>query len=396
MSKVLLITNSNMSLQSGNVVLLTRRAEELYRQFGIGTICIVINPKLANISISHKTEGITFYLVSNKKELHEYLIKHEYKTVFFYGIISYLYVDYVKKILSKQKTVPKLLMDVQGCLEEQIEYPGRRSIIVNYTSYYVKKYILCKTINKVDGTVVVTEELSEHLKPYLGKERRHKFEFFKIRCGVNEVINEGYRMKWRSETRSRWNISDNTMVMVYSGYRMAWQNMDKIIQSFQELDQRGSDVYFAFFCDIDNEFQDRINKAFPRKNYILEFLSFEDYFKNLCACDVGFLIRDYNTTNRVAFPNKFSDYINAGLLIAISDALPEPVRILHQYEMTYIDVEKSKREDIFSKCSERQTSLSEYYGKCNEICAGELLFSNQIYKSNLGAFINGENGEEDI
>jgi hypothetical protein len=196
-------------------------------------------------------------------------------------------------------------------------------------------------------------------------------------------------MKWRREIRSKWNISDNTMVMVFSGYRMAWQNMDRIIQIFQKLDQSGHDIYFAFFCNIDKEFQERLNEAFPRKNYILKFLSFEDYFKNLCACDVGFLIRDHNLTNKVAFPNKFSDYINAGLLIAINNALPEPMRILHQYEMIYIDV-KNETEDIFSKCIERQKSLSEYYRKCNEICSGELLFNTQIYKSNLGAFINIE------
>jgi hypothetical protein len=148
MNKVLLITNANMSLQSGNVVLLTRRAEELNRQFGIETICVMINSKLTNISISHNTEGITYYSVSNKRELHKYLTKYEYKTIFFYGIVSYLYVDYVKRVLSKGKVVPKLLMDVQGCLEEQIEYSGGKGIIENYISYYVKKYILYKTINK--------------------------------------------------------------------------------------------------------------------------------------------------------------------------------------------------------------------------------------------------------
>ncbi len=390
MNKVLLITNADMSLQSGNVVLVTRRAEELYRQFGIETVCVVINPKLANISILHNTEGIIYYLASNKKELDQYLNEYQYKTIIFYGDSSYIYVDYVKKVLFRGKHCPKILLDVQACLEEQIEYSKKKRLIVNYIKYCIKKFILYKTINKVDGAIVVSDELSEYCKSYLRKAKRDKFAIFKIRCGINEVITDSDRIKWRHEIRNEWNISDSTMVMVFSGYRLAWQNMDKIIQVFQELDKQEPDVYFAFFCNIDKEFQDRINEAFPKKNYVLEFLSFDDYFKNLCACDVGFLIRDYNITNRVAFPNKFSDYINAGLILAINNALPEPMRILRKYEMMHIDVE-NEPQDIIPKCSNRQKNLSEYYKKCNVICNEELLFNKQIFKSNLGNFIIAEN-----
>ena len=78
----------------------------------------------------------------------------------------------------------------------------------------------------------------------------------------------------------------------------------------------------------DESFDELLKESFPKANYYAGLVSHNQIFEYLSACDVGMLIRDDNFTNRVAFPNKFSDYINAGLSIVISPSLREPTRLL--------------------------------------------------------------------
>lgn len=383
MGKVLLITNADMSLQSGNVVLVTRRAQELFRQFGIKTVCIIMASKKNSIGVLQNSESIEYILLLNKKQLEKHLNEYSYKIVIFYGTLSLLYLNLVKKKLEHKS---KILLDQQAAQEEQFEYSKGIDLVVDYIKFYLKDALIKISTKNIDGVITVSDELSQYIKKYFSVKKRDKVKFFKIRCGINNVLTDDFRMKSRCEIRKKWGIADDTRVMVFSGYRLSWQKVDEIIKIFQDIDKKAHNVFFAFFCNEDKEFRNRLEKAFPKNNFILEFLSFEYYFKNLCACDIGFLVRDYNYTNKVAFPNKFSDYINAGLLIAINDALPEPMRILRQYKLIHIDI-NNEIDNILNKCDNRLKNLSEYYIMCNQVCKEELLFSRQIYKSKLGDFI---------
>src|SRR5574344_156475 len=92
------------------------------------------------------------------------------------------------------------------------------------------------------------------------------------------------------------------------------------------------------------------------------------------------LIRYENNTNKVAFPNKFSDYINAGLSLCISPSLREPVRILDKYEVPFIKLmpEENYIKNMYSQFEKRKTNLEKYYNICNIICETELLYSAQL------------------
>lgn len=384
---ILVITNADMSLQSGNIVLISRRAEEIHKQFNIKTTCMMILKKDRNVTVNHKFNAMNYIVVKSKKAIAEYININSPKCIIFYGYGSYMYISFVKKITKKLNHNIKFLLDVQGAFEEMIEYNKGFRFMANYFKYVLKKRMFSRFINMVDGIFVVSNELMKYCYSFLDKENEQDYKIFKIRCGINKVISTNQKMQWRSEIRKLWNIDDSTIVMVFSGYRMAWQNIDKIIRKFQCYGEKEENIFYAFFCNIDDEFEDKIKNSFPRGNYELKFLSFNEYYKYLCACDVGFLIRDYNITNKVAFPNKFADYLNAGLMVAINKALPEPYRILKNYDVDYIDIE-DKYDFNLEKIKNRQDNILKFYKTTEQICRTELLYSKQIMNLKFDEFLS--------
>jgi glycosyltransferase involved in cell wall biosynthesis len=383
LDNVLIITNADMSLQSGDIVLINRRAEELYKTLQIHTTCAII--ERGNISINHEVEGINYITFFSKENIKVYIEENKPKGIILYGIRTYKYVTYLKNVIKKLGYTTKIFLDIQGALEEGIEYSQGINKFKNYTKYLTKRILLSQALNKVDGAFVVSDELKEYCFSLMYKQNP-EFRFFKVRCGINKVISTEQKLEWRNTIRNKWKVNEDTIVMVFSGYRMPWQNIDKIIQLFKKYDKELNNVFFAFFCNIDDQFEKRIKNVFKKGNYTLKFLSFNEYFKYLSACDVGFIIRDKNITNRVAFPNKFSDYMNAGLLVALDKNLPEPLRVIANSGIKYIDIEQGFDYRI-EELNERLLNIKEHYEKSEYLCENELLYSNQIVNSGFGEFI---------
>ncbi len=368
-----------MTLSSGNVTLINRRAENIYKEFNIKTKCFcTINYG----EINYKSNGID-YLYKEIRDIKNYILEKKPLKIIFYGTGTFKYIESIKKLISRNKLKIKLFIDCQGALEEQYEYSKGIEFLMNYTKFILKKKLLKNAIKNCDGAIVVSDEMKQYLFSYMNKNKKEKFNIIKIRCGVDRVLLTSEKLKSRNLIREKWEIKENTVVMVFSGYRMAWQNIDKIIDLFKKYDEKYDDIFFAFFCNIDEEFIEKLNINFPKKNYELKFLEKSEYFEYLTACDVGFLVRDYNKTNDVAFPNKFSDYINSGLMIAINDALPEPSRLLKENNILYLDIEKDTIEQGIKKIQERQKKIQNFYIKNEKMCKLELLYSDQIKRINF-------------
>jgi len=365
-----------MSLQSGDVVLVTRRAHEIFRQFQMKTTCVVVKKKFKTNRLQ-ATEYIDYLVTQSQDQINSLILSKKPKLIIFFGTKSYAYIPAVKSFIKKSNIAVRIYLDIQGALEESYEYANGSALVKGYCKFLLSKAILTLTINNLDGALVVSDELGEYCRAHLLPTKRASFQIQKIRCGLIDIFSSQQKEEWRKEVRATWGIDQNTHVFVFSGYRMPWQNIEKTILTFQHFDKTLDNVFFAFFCNIDDAFSEKLKKSFPQGNYRLAFLKFDEYFENLCACDVGFLIRDYNTTNHVAFPNKFSDYLNAGLMLAINKALPEPTRLLEQYQVPYVDVDNdlSSTPDLIQSRADDRTG---YYQACEHLCTMELLYSNQI------------------
>lgn len=373
---MLMLTNADISLMAGDAILVIRRAEELYAQKKIKTICYIYN-SIKKIP-EYKSEAISFRLLKNKNTLSKIIdkLKPDYCVLCGFKICQLFWiVEHAKKNQDKKF---KIIFDLQGCLEELIEF---HNSIPNTIKYYAGKIIFRYIINKVDGCFVVSDELEAYAKKYLKDGK--SVSFYKVRCGITDVFKPDEMILKREKIRKQLNIESDTTVFVYSGFRMAWQNVDKIIEQFKVYDKYLEKTHFCFFCNVDDSFINTLKNAFPKGNFTAMFLNKEQYFDFLTACDIGFLIRDRKMTNYVAFPNKFSDYLSVGLIIAMNDALRDPIRVLKKYDMSFLNTDICPYKGITELINIRKENYLNYYNKCLDICTQELKYSSQIKKLEL-------------
>lgn len=382
MGKIILLTHADMRWQTGDVTLIRRRAQAMYCRLHIPTTCILLYEQ---DHLPFASEGINFAFAKNDNTIIEAIASLEnLDLVILYGRKALAKINFIKRKLQSINSMARIFIDIQGVYEESIEYSRGFRKTINFLKYMVKQLILKAALNKADGAFVVSDELSEYCRKLLKKSRMSQFRTYKVRCGVINILGREQKISWRYQVRRDLGIEDNVTVFVFSGYRMAWQKIDETIEKFREYDKYKENSFFAFFCNLDSEFEKKIEDCFPKGNYLLKHLNAEEYFRYLCACDVGFLLRDHNTTNRVAFPNKFSDYLNSGLIVATSKAIPEPYRILQKSGIEYVDLESDDIESIFAKVHKRKKYLTEFYKKTEELCSKELLYSSQIEKLDIG------------
>ncbi|QUC68213.1 glycosyltransferase family 4 protein [Aristaeella hokkaidonensis] len=374
---LVLFTNSDLTLKEGNTSLIVRRAEAMYQEKDIYTKCYILGKTKYSID-TLRYEGISFSKMKIE-DIDQIISENNPDIILYYGF-KILRIHYkVKKALHKNALKSEISYDMQACNEEKIEYNCNN--IKQYAKYLMQKEIFRYIINNVDSCFVVSEELKDYCQKYIKKNKTVKF--YKVRCGINSYKQPKQLLQDREKYRTTLGVDNNTIVFVYSGFRSAWQMIDVIIQQFQNYDRTIDNCYFCFFCNIDTNFENLLKESFPKRNYYCAFLNHEDYFGYLSACDVGFLYREKNMTNKVAFPNKFSDYLAAGLIVGINDALAEPNRILNQYNVLHLDTSFSPNMEVKELVEQRKKDILQYYKVVDEVLDNEIVFNGQISNLNI-------------
>lgn len=211
----------------------------------------------------------------------------------------------------KQKYNVKISYDYQGAVEEVKEYKLFKdnkvlsNILFSILHYYEKKFI-----SITDGVEAVSQNGIDYLKDMY----KVNFKDVIVHCGIeyptsNDMYNR-YRKKWRES----YNFKDNDIACVYAGGIAKWQNIDEII------DKAKNNHNIKLYIYTSPKNQVTIKKNYQLSdNIYFDFLSHEELQQALCAFDYGFLLRNKDITNFVAFPNKYSDYINARLKIVLKN-----------------------------------------------------------------------------
>ena len=381
MKIALLITNGNMGGTAGDATLILRRARAMYEEKGLFTRILLLKP----IKQGDVNKGDYFYSIEMCRD--KFVLKQIIKDVnpnyiILYGDKIQMMTKKLHRFVLKNKLKTKVVIDIQGAIEEKKEYANSffRKLIV----YPISRYFFKKAVTNADAAFVVTDEIRDKCQR-VRKDSNGELEYFKVRCGFEQLATTDQIISYRQEFRKAKGITDDTIVFCYSGYRASWQKVEDIIEHFRMYDRFNSNCFFAFFCNTDELFNNLLKEKFPKGNYCVELLKPSEYFKSLCGCDVGYILRDYNETNRVAFPNKFSDYLSSGLIIALNDALPEPTRLIKKFPSHYIDTNTAMSDinSVFTKINQRFSNYSSFINTSLELGKSELLYSEQIKKTNL-------------
>lgn len=389
MQQMLLICNVNLHSHAGDITLMERRAECLQRHQMETVFLTIVNKTNEE---TYERDHIINTNVRNRNEtILNYIKEHKPDILCFYGNKTLLLMPKIRKFVATMEAYsPKFMIDMQGALEEDIDFVKGTKKLRAYPGYLAKRLLYRHCLNQCDAIFSVSEEMYQYACRLSGN---HKLDNYKFRCGVTTVIDTQTKVRARKKVREEWGIDETKIVLCFTGYLSKWQNMNRTLEVCDLLNRCSQDFFFAFFCNSDKEFLRVLQQRFPKKNYVVSFLSKETYVETLCACDIGLLLREDAMTNYVAFPNKCSDYINAGLLCYISSCLREPVRLLEEEALPYLP-EQISVEELVTIAKERSKNLEGYYERAEAFCTRRLLFDTQFEEHKVGRLLEREGENE--
>ena len=225
------------------------------------------------------------------------------------------------KFIFKQKL--KYLIDIEGDFESELEYLSKKEKkykknFYNTTIQGMKKAskALKKQILNADAVIVGTKEM----KNLMVKRYPNIDIFSKVHAMTTgyDIEKFYYCSNLRNETRKKYNLNDK-FVMIYSGNVFySWQNLSRSIKVFKLLRKKISNFFFIMLIREEDHY---IAKGFIKKHklsnneYYLNNVNHKQVNRFLNASDIGIILRENHTLNKVASPGKLSEYLGSGLKI---------------------------------------------------------------------------------
>ncbi len=350
MKKILLISNRNLYNTTGEMRLVKNRAITLHDVYGIKTDFVVFRDQ----KVLEKPQEIIptgrFCLITHKfvdyKQKEREVIRQvkklvsetdtSYSAIIISGALLLPIVDKIRA-LSPQS---KMIADLHGAYEELIEFP-RQSILARLAQRFY--YIMAKRnerhyLRKFDGFYVVSIALKQYVeKEYDISEK----PFFIIPCGIPQTqIDVDSSKSNRVLYRQRYGIGDDDSLFIYSGGVSPWQCIDESVKMFKELNSITSKSIKLLILSGNKA---AISK-YQSKDIIIDSYSGDEVRKVLCAGDFAFMLRQEFVTNNVAYPNKFLEYVCAGLHVISTTAVRDIATQIKDYHVgTLTELEGSNK-----------------------------------------------------
>jgi hypothetical protein len=312
---ILVITTRNIYGNSGEYSLMSAKDKALKRN-GINLIYYSFRrkfdaaiPKELNVIKQDNTFNLLYKKRGIINNISSIIEKYDIDTIILSG--GWIFILHQELKALKKKYNLKFSFDYQGAIEEIVEYNiVKNSKILSSILYRALKKYEHIVINMVDLIEVVSENCIKHIEKTYNTDKKIKKVI--VHCGIENPISYNKYEEYRQKYREYYKLEDSDIACVYVGGIAPWQNVHEIIEKANE----NQNIKLFFFTSQKNQ-EVLINKYTISSNIIFGFLPQKELQKVLCGFDYGFLLRNEDITNYVAFPNKYSDYINARLQVVV-------------------------------------------------------------------------------
>lgn len=228
-----------------------------------------------------------------------------------YDIVVVENVEFLNFIVNHKSAHTKIICDLREFYP--LEFEDSIYFMIFESGY--KRKLCQRYLDKCDALITVSEGIRKAFCTWFGVE--------------SELI---YSVPYYRDLKP--GIVDNSKIkMVHHGAANPDRKLENMIHMFKFLDQRyhldfylvGNQRYVTHLKKLAAPFGERIN--------FLEPLPFEKIIPSLNSYDIGlYLLEDTTFNIRYALPNKFFEYIQARLMLAIGPS-PEMRRLTEQYNL---------------------------------------------------------------
>ena len=209
-------------------------------------------------------------------------------------------------LISRRKKC-KIIYDGRGAINaEQIEYG-----VYNNTGLENKIYNLEKrAVLETDYRISVSNKLLNYW-----------FSEFNYKSKNHVVIPSSCSNNYNNKVldREHLNISESSILVVFSGSISKWHSYSKMISDFTKILNKNPRVKLLFLSKLNSHISIIKNK-FPERVFVF-WVNPEDVFSYLNIADYGYVVREESITNQVSSPVKIAEYLSCGLNVLISKNL---------------------------------------------------------------------------
>lgn len=194
----------------------------------------------------------------------------------------------------------KIISDIRGAISEEL-----KEVNPNRAKYFEKldNSIFKENFNKIDKFNFVSRELCKYYLK-INKNIEEKKEI--IPCFSSFSIN----------TKGKEKESNDDIKLLYVGGQQFYQNLNKIPALINKISNKKLKVYMV----LNGRKNEKLEKLFEYEKINSEFyynLSKDELENIYLKSDIGILIRDNLTLNKVSSPVKLSEYLSKGLYIML-------------------------------------------------------------------------------
>ena len=167
--------------------------------------------------------------------------------------------------------------------------------------------------------------ISQSVEMFLHLEEKHRMSLgckVVYQCGVDTEI-FAFSASSRKAVRSELGIGESDTVFVYLGGMHSWQMIDQVFQIFAQYlslaQGRSSKLLFLTSEAVGSVLACAARFGIPPEALRVRCVPHAEVPGFLSACDLGFLLREDTTLNRVACPTKLGEYLACGVPVVSTE-----------------------------------------------------------------------------
>jgi len=342
MSRILFITCRNIINTCGELRLIKNRAQVLYKHYDIQTDFMVfthkeqVTPEEINAGGNIDVYRYNLYNLIQRervfdvfcKDIEARLLTKRYDIVVVSGSQILNCIDTIKNV-----GVPIILFaDIHGAFEELIEFKGNTVLknIARRLLYKRVKKLEAKYLPVVDNIFAVSEGLKKYL---ISEYKLNDSRIHIVPCAIEKTsLNMQSLFHYRKLIRENYGVLDDEKLFIYSGGVSKWQCIEETVELFKQISDNTNCKCKMLILSGNIDY---ISK-FKSDIIMVDSLKSEDVSKVLPAGDFAFLLRGNYITNHVAYPNKFLEYIMAGLKVITTPYVNDIAKSVMNYELGYV------------------------------------------------------------